>query len=145
MSIMFPVSNPRTRSRQWPRRMLSTTSKRMPAKTSRQLPMTIMFAKTSRRPPMTKSHLDAVGTKVNPFIYNKITTYQIYFSLAQIVSMYLVLPWFMFGLIKLYLTDNAGAPVAVVLVVGASLCAMILHYLFYWCRYRGGYQSEHFL
>jgi hypothetical protein len=44
-----------------------------------------------------------------------------------------------FGLTKLYLTDNAGAQVAVV-VVGAS-CALLLLYLISWCRYRGGYQT----
>jgi hypothetical protein len=63
------------------------------------------------------------------------------FPAISIVSMYLVLPWLMFGLTKLYWTQHVAAPVAVVLVVGASLCALILHYLFYWCRYRGGYQT----
>jgi uncharacterized membrane protein YqhA len=61
------------------------------------------------------------------------------FPAISIVSVYLVLPLFVFGLTKLYLTDNAGAQVAVV-VVGAS-CALLLLYLIYWCRYRGGYQT----
>jgi solute carrier family 34 (sodium-dependent phosphate cotransporter) len=61
------------------------------------------------------------------------------FPAISIVGIYLVLPLFVFGMTKLYLTNNVGAQVAVV-VIGAS-CASLLLYLLYWCRYQGGYQT----